>query len=204
MAVVDLNNRLTNDWDLYCAYSKSSSSFIFTENIEELDKEDLGSTTINLIAGNKFWDPESKKERSISSNGLVLKPGKSIVLVVKNKMGLPLNVFGSIYGRGTNIFNGFFVSSGKIDPGFQGYLKIGIYNGNTKKLMIKAGDIIASCSFFNMDYTLANIPIKHSELQYPTFEDSKLNLLIDWFKYNAFQIISVLISIIAVLIAAFK
>lgn len=202
MGVVDLSNRLTSDWDKYCTFLKSSSSYVFTENIEKLDKEDLGSTTINLLAGDKYWNPNSPKEKLISQKGLNIKPKESIVLVVKNKIGLPLNVFGSIYGRGTNIFNGFFVSSGKIDPGFQGYLKIGLYNGNNKKITIKTGEIIASCSFYNMDLTLNNVPIKHTDLQYPTFEDSKFKLFLDWILTNAFQLLGFITSIIAIIIAA--
>lgn len=62
-------------------------------------------------------------------------------------------------GKGHQIFQGTFISSGKINPGFNGRLNIGLYNGSKKRIHIKKGQPLCSCVFLQMESNMQS-PLK--------------------------------------------
>ena len=58
---------------------------------------------------------------------------------------------GAVYGNGKNIYRGAFISCGKIDPLFTGKLRIRVYNGGAKKIVLKTGDKLAYAVFFQTE-----------------------------------------------------
>ena len=196
MSIIDLNCRITQNWDEYNNAIKSSKSLIHVNGDVLLDN--VGPASMNLTVGNRWYNCAEKKYYQISDKGIKVKPGKSIIVETKQKIAVPYNVFGIIFGTGKNIFKGGHVSTGKINPGFHGELKIGYYNGGDSVIVFKPGNLLACCSFFEIERTLDS-PLE-SYLKDPEpelapnrwFEKIKI-----WFSDNWYSALCLFVSVLA-------
>jgi len=156
MSIIDLNKRCTNDWDEMHRCMRSPDSKVFVDECNAIIP-----TSLDLEVGNAYIIPGSNQTFAISENGgLKVKPKRAVVIFTKQRLKLPHNVFGIVTGKGSLIFKGCFLSTGKIDPGFEGYLKIGIYNGGSSTIKLEIGTAFATAFFMNTDATL-NVPLKN-------------------------------------------
>jgi len=157
MSVIDLSTRICHDWNTYNNNKRSSDSYIYID--QEVNLED-GPSSFDLCVGDKWYQSNEEKAYLITDDGIQLAPFQSILLEVKQQIANPFNVFGLVTGKGLKIFEGVFISTGKINPGFQGKLKIGIYNGSKKKITLKNGMPLCTCVFFEMESNI-KIPLKN-------------------------------------------
>lgn len=153
MSVVDLRTRYTSDWDLFCKNISSSESFLFVDNLKKADFYDV---SLDISVGNKCMYTNHDKVFKIPKEGLKLRARQSIIIYAKNKIAVPLNMYGVVTGTGSRIFSNCFVSTGKIDPGFKGYLRIGLYNGSNRSIKIKEGEPLACIFFMSIESDLQN------------------------------------------------
>lgn len=204
MSVVDLSKRVTVDWNQYNKYRKSSESLIYIEG-EVIRDAESGPATIEITLGDKFFDIHKNIDYQVNEKGLKIKPGESVLFVSEQRIAMPLNVFGMVFGKGKNIFKGGFISSGKINPGFDGHLKIGYFNGSMSTIVFKKGDVIACCCFMDMETYLDNpLPIYATQNE-PHFVDQNLFMrCLRWLGANWFAVVSTALSVIAILISLFK
>lgn len=162
MSVIDLKKRQTNDWDEMHKHLSSPDSMVYMDNVHN---DANCSTSIDLNVGNAYIIPGSNHTFSISEkDGLNVKPHRSVVIYTKQRIKLPYNVFGVVTGKGLFIFKGCFLSTGKIDPAFDGHLKIGFYNGSNTSIRLRRGDAFATACFFNTDGTLT-APLKQYQTE---------------------------------------
>lgn len=200
MSIVDLNKRITKEWSSYNRSLKSCKSQIYING--DVILENVGPASMNLTVGERWYDCSKKKFYKISDRGIKLKPGKSIIIETKQELAVPYNVFGVIFGIGKNIFKGGFVSTGKINPGFHGVLKIGYYNGSDSVIVFQPGDLLACCSFFDIETTLETPLEKYLTDPEPEFAPNtwfhKTKL---WFFDNWYSIISIIVSFLAIIFA---
>jgi len=157
MSVIDLSTRICNDWNTYNNNKRSSDSYIYID--DEINLED-GPSSIDLSVGDNWYQSNEEKPYLITDEGIQLAPFQSILLEVKQEIANPYNVFGLVTGKGLKIFEGVFISTGKINPGYIGKLKIGIYNGSKKKIIFKKNMPLCTCVFFAMESNL-QIPLKN-------------------------------------------
>jgi dUTPase len=135
------------------------------------------------------------------SSGIKIPPNKTIVFITKQRVGVPHNVFGMVTGVGTNIFNSGFVSSGKIDSGFEGKLKIAFFNGNEKAVTFKEGELVACCSFWTTEYCIEyKLADYHSDVKPELEETSVLSKWLSWLKNNWYSLLALVISILAIIL----
>lgn len=151
MSVIDLKKRHTFDWDEMHKHLSSPDSMVYLGNTR---KDVSCPTSIDLNVGSVYIIPGSNQTYAIPDEGLKIKPHRSVVVYTEQRMKLPYNVFGVVTGKGTFIFKGCFLSTGKIDPAFDGYLKIGFYNGGNSSVVLKKGEPFATVFFLNTDATL--------------------------------------------------
>lgn len=155
MSVVNLDKRMTKSIDEYRKTIHSSDSLICVSIDEDCKNVPIitdpsGPDCLALHVGTVFyykgcnWKIDREK-------GVKIKGGRSIVIETAESLRLPANVYGLLYGNGTNIYRGAFISCGKIDPLFAGKLRIGIYNGGAKKIVLKPGDKLAYAIFFQTE-----------------------------------------------------
>lgn len=203
MSIIDLNNRITADWQKYNAYKKSANSLIYVQGKVNLDSS--GPTSLILTVGSQYYDCSKRKYFQISEKGLRVKPGKSVLIETKEILAMPYNVFGAIYGIGKNIFKGGFLSNGKINPGFHDHLKLGYYNGSDTDIIFNPNDILACCSFFDVEITIVNELETYLTNPEPELESSSFaNKLKQFLVNNWYSCLSLIVAILAVLIAALK
>ena len=151
MSIIDFNKRHTLDWDEMHKHMSSPDSLVFIATDENII---TCPTSIDLKVGEAYIIPGSNHTFAIPKKGLEVKPHHSVVVYTSERLKLPYNVFGVVTGKGSFIFRGCFLSTGKIDPAFDGKLKIGFYNGGNRKIILHTGDSFATAYFLNTDSTL--------------------------------------------------
>lgn len=202
MSVIDLGNRITKEWDEYNEYVKSNDSLIYIDG--EIILKDVGPASINVTVGEKWHDITKGKVYKIPESGIKVKSGENILVETAQRIALPNNVFGVLYGTGKNIFRGGFISSGKINPGFNGCLKVGYYNGNSRTICFKPGDLLACCTFFNMETTTNNALEYYLYTPEPELLEPKLGgKMLTWLKKNWYSVVSLFLSIIAIVVTIY-
>lgn len=201
MAVIDLCKRITYDWDIYNQNIKSHESFIY---IKSNRVKIQTSTSINLTVGEEWFDSNKNTTIKIPSKGIKVRPGKYVVLITEQYLGVPYNVYGLVVGKGENIFIGGVISTGKIVPGYKGELKIGFYNTSDSAILLKRGDLLACCLFFDTESTLLNEEKEDRDERIPVLEYkgrwSKVTIFV---RENWYNILSLILSLAAVLVAIF-
>lgn len=137
MALINLNKRVTDKWEVRCDNLESPDSFIYIK--DRANEKVANPASMEIEVGDVYILPRNGQQYKIPEEGLSIDPKQSVVIYSRQKISLPYNAFGLITGKGNYIFQGCFISSGKIDPGFDGFLKIGFYNGSNKKILLKKG-----------------------------------------------------------------
>ncbi len=199
MSVIDLSTRITNDWDAYHANKRSSDSYVFISTQVQLED---GPASVDFTVGDR-WFLEDDDTAYDVGDGIILNPSQAVLIETAERIAVPYNVFGLVTGKGSKIFQGAFISTGKINPGFHDNLRIGIYNGSKKKLRLIKGSPLCTGFFINMESNLQNpVNTKAESGSRRTRPIGRLKRLTIWLKENK-EWISVIISILAVLTTLF-
>ena len=109
------------------------------------------------------------------------------------------------------IFQGLIVSPGKIDPGFDDYLKIGIFNAGPKTVRLNRGAPFCSCCFLQME-SHVEAPHHRAPAAVPRKAKMRLSLQVkrflqsEWQKpaVNIVSILAFLISVIVLLLEVIR
>ena len=157
MSVIDLRKRSTSDWEKMHQHLQSTDSVIF---IDPKNNDRIGPVSMDIEVGDAYIVPGSNESFKIPQEGVKVKPKQAVVLYTSQRFKLPYNVFGVVTGKGKYIFKGCFLSTGKIDPGFEGCLKIGLFNGGCSSINLKPNDVFATVYFLNTDMTIS-APLKN-------------------------------------------
>ncbi len=148
MSVIDLTRRLTHSYEDYTRCTKSSDSLVFVDTEVRLDD---APASFDFTVGDGWFNCTDNRYYAIPEDGLSLRPRESVVIETRQVVGVPLNAFGLVTGKGKFIFQGVLVSSGKIDPGFCDKLRIGLYNGGHEVVTIRKGEAFCTCCFFELE-----------------------------------------------------
>lgn len=154
MAIINLDKRVTDDWSVRCNNLESPDSFIYIK--DRANEKVVNPASMEIEVGDVYILPGNSQQYKIPEDGLSIDPKQSVVIYSRQKISLPYNAFGLVTGKGNYIFQGCFISSGKIDPGFDGFLKIGFYNGSNKRILLQKGAGFASVFFMGTDFTMSS------------------------------------------------
>lgn len=157
MSVINLKKRSSSDWNKVHEYLQSTDSKVF---VDPKNEEKIGPISMDVEVGDAYIIPGSNESFKIPEEGVNVKPKEAVVLYTKQRFKLPYNIFGVVTGKGKYIFKGCFFSTGKIDPGFEGCLKIGFFNGGCSRINLKPNDVFATVYFLNTDVTIS-APLKN-------------------------------------------
>ena len=146
MSLLDPRSRITSDVDRFHRERRSSSSKVYVNP----DPKVVDIASIDLSVGEQYFESSLSEKRPLQDDRVVLGAGRSIVLYTQEEVRLPLNVFGVVSGKGSWIYHGIFISSGKIDPGFSGRLRIGLHNASAQPVILEKGELICSCYFVDL------------------------------------------------------
>jgi deoxycytidine triphosphate deaminase len=114
--------------------------------------------SIELSVGDQ-WAKDLTKEKAsmfeIEGDEISIKPQSSIVLEVKEHIKVPFNMYGLVLQTGSVFLEqGILIGAGKIEPSFNGKLRMLIYNTSKTKRTLKKGQKIASAIFMRTDKTI--------------------------------------------------
>lgn len=157
MTVIDIQRRSTRDLGEFEHYSNSSDSLIYIDIPSNFDQH----CSLELVVGKRRFVSHREAAVPIASNGLVLRSGEFAIIEVGQKLVVPNNAYGMVTGKGHLIFKGILISPAKIDPGFRGALRIGVFNTGGVPVTFKTGETFCSCVFFAIE----------SELLKPSLEE---------------------------------
>lgn len=153
MAVVSLKNRLTNNITDFESYKKSNESLIFSDSINSPD-----NFSIDFTIGERWAEYAAFNSTPVFynvNNYVEIKPKDSIIVVTKEKILIPYNIYGIIMPTGSLFINyGIFCNTAKIEPGYADKLFLLLYNSTNSIQKLNIGDKIASAIFFNTDLTI--------------------------------------------------
>ncbi len=181
MSIVHLDKRITNNLDEYNEYLRSSDSQIYLSG--KWEKDDSGPDCLSLTVGDCWYD-DSRYLKINPKKGIKIKPHDSVVIETAEEIALPFNMYGLLFGAGRNIYRGTFISSGKIDPGFYGRLRIGFHNGSNKPVILKPGDKLAYSVFVNTECDLETSRLPHALSQPVVVTLNKREYVKRWFSQN--------------------
>lgn len=154
MTVIDLTKRVTGDWERFSKYVRSSDSLVFFEN--GLPNSGDFPSSVDLFVGDRWFSPTENAFRPIDEDGVHVRPNAAIVIQVNQKISLPHNVIGFVTGKGKFIFQAAVISPGKIDPGFDGKLRIGFFNAGKETVVLKPNEPFCSCCFIQVESEAEN------------------------------------------------
>ena len=203
MSIIDLTSRCTSDWEKFNSFLKSNESYIFIEGKEIIKNDDPAA--LDLKVGSRWYNNKDNKFYAIPKDGLNIQPKHSVIVETEQRLALPFNIFGLVTGKGRYIFRGIFISSGKVDPGFNGKLKIGLFNGSNNRIIVKHKSIFCTVVFFEMESTI-DMPLRNYESS-PELKVSgalKTRRFVNWFRTNWYYAITILVSLVALIIALIK
>lgn len=194
MSIVNLGKRVTQDIGAFNNYIQSSDSLIYIEGDYKVDEK--SPDCLSLTVGEAWFNKNQYVK--IGKKGIKVRPHTGIVIITKEKISLPLNVYGMLFGSGHNIYRGAFVSSGKIDPGFRGHLKIGYHNAGSETIILKPDDKLAYALFLTSE---SEIPSTVENSTSPELEIrpalSVKERISRWWNNNASIFISIISAVIA-------
>lgn len=198
MAVVDLLNR-SSDNNAICEKSKLSPEsliYISPKPLSEL----ISPISCDLSIGAECYRPNIGKKYTLDENGIKVKSGESVVVYTKEHIRTPFNVFGLVTGKGKYIYQGCMVASGKIDPGFDGHLKICFYNGGKRSVILRRNEPFCTVFFIDTAYTLSAPLYASMERTQPTDTAvGKLRACCIWVKKNWISLLALFLSVPAAL-----
>ncbi len=152
MGILSIKGKHTNCNETFEINKKSDASLIYS------DASMVEEFSIELSVGDQ-WAKDLTKEKAtmyaIEDDEISIKPQSSIVLEVQENIQVPFNMYGLILQTGSVFLEqGILIGAGKIEPSFNGKLRMLIYNTSKTKRTLKKGQKIASAIFMRTDKTI--------------------------------------------------
>jgi dCTP deaminase len=202
MPIINLKRRGTQDNRLISVDDKSPESHVCICPYKE---EKISPVAVDVTVGEEYILPGDSRTYEITDRGIRIKPECSVIIRTAERICLPLNVFGIVTGKGSNIFKGCFISTGKIDPGFQGNLRIGVFNGGRENIIFKHGQALCSLYFVDTQNALEVAPTSTPTSPSPNRTKEKwYRQFLFWLRNNWYSTLALILTIIGLIIQYLK
>lgn len=201
MCIVDLTKRITSDWHQFNQLLKSCDSKIYFESGIPDISDPPGS--VDLCVGSRWYDPSQQSMYTISDSGIEVGSRSCVVIEVGERISLPHNVMGLVTGKGRYIFQSAMISTGKIDPGFDGRLRIGFYNASDRSITLEPGMPFCSCCFFNTETEAKNPKRYETEPTPPAVRLPRGVALRRLLEKNWHLIVPIAVSIVSLIVSTY-
>lgn len=194
MSIISVKERSTNDINQYEKFKRSDASLILANSTSTEE------FSVELTIGNcwaEVIDKDNPEMFSFNGDNAILKPNSSIVVEVSEKIHVPFNVYGMIVPTGTAFLEkGIIIGAGKVEPSYNGKLKILLYNTSKVKRELKSGEKLASAIFFRTDRTITS-PLFFNEDSVNTRNKTILNKITSFIKQDPKFIVSQFLMLIS-------
>lgn len=152
MSVVFIRARHTAKADEFDRLRKSDASLLLT------DAATIEDFSIELTLGG-LYDNELSEPRpimyAIEGDTMLLPSGSSAVVEVAECIRVPNNMYGLVMPKGQILLEqGILMASTKIEPSFNGRLRLLLFNTSRTRRTLRKGAVIASAVFYRTEKTL--------------------------------------------------
>lgn len=158
MSVIHVKKRSTKDYKIFNESSSSDKSLLWLS-----DKADVESFSIDLTVGQEWsekYGPESNAMHEITEAGIQILRHGSVVVAAAEEIRVPYNMYGILVPTGSLFLDkGVLIAPAKVEPAFQGNLKLRLFNTTGIKHRLKKGDKLGSVVFFSTETTQFQEPI---------------------------------------------
>jgi len=122
---------------------------------------------LNLVGKGKY------EAMTVPEGGLLLEPGTHVIGYSVERFNMPGDLFALIFGKSTYARHGLLVNATPIEPGWQGYLALGLCNVSNSPILVRPSQGIAQVVFFRVSENL-KYDGKHQGQQMPGVMPDKL------------------------------
>jgi dUTPase len=154
MSIVHIKGRVTASEEKFDQASFSDQSFLLTD----ANQGAVENFSLELHVGVAWaltFSPQKNQLTTISEKGIKIPGRGSVVVVVKEKTKVPHNLYGIILPTGSLFLShGILIAPAKIEPGFNGYLKLRLFNTTPQSHLLHIGDKLGSAIFFTTEITV--------------------------------------------------
>lgn len=154
MSLANIKGRVTNSEDLFEKSAFSDQSLLLTD----ADTTAIEQFSLELHVGLGWalaYSPEKSQLTAIPEKGIKIPGRGSVVVVVKEKIKIPHNLYGIILPTGSLFLaRGILIAPAKIEPGFNGYLKLRLFNTTPQPHLLKPGQKLGSAIFISTEITV--------------------------------------------------
>lgn len=162
MSVKLVNGRTTADEIIFQKLATSPNSLLFAD----ADNKNLEKFSLEVSLGegwNENYSPSSNNLFRIVDE-IKLRPHGSIVVQVKESIKVPFNRYGILLPTGSMFQSkGIMVAPAKVEPAFEGKLKLRLFNTTNTPVTIKIGEKLASIIFLDTESTERQNKITRTE-----------------------------------------
>lgn len=182
MPVLQIKGRTTISHADFDAASHSSNSLILTNAPDERIEE----FSLELSVGEGWSDNYSGNDKNLWRivDGMTIKGHDSVVVEAAEEIKVPHNRYGVVLPTGSLFLSrGVLVASAKVEPAFDGKLKLRIFNTTNKNVYLTKGEKLGSVIFFSTESTQTQKPIKRGS-EISTLPITRLARVKKWFSLN--------------------
>lgn len=182
MSVLQVKGRTTTSYPEFDTASHSSNSLIFT-NASAAQIENI---SLELSVGEGWSDNYSTNDKNLWRivDYLTIKGHDSVVVEAAEEIRIPHNRYGIVLPTGSLFLSrGVLVASAKVEPAFDGRLKLRIYNTTNKSIQLTKGEKLVSIIFFSIESTHTQKPISRGS-EISTLPLTRVARLRKWFALN--------------------
>lgn len=194
MTVLNVKGRTTSDFKVFQQASSSINSLVYTDAAQE----SIEDFSLELSIGDGWSDNYSEANKSLWNicDVLTVRRHGSIVVEVKETIQMPYNRYGVVLPTGSLFLTyGLMVAAAKVEPSFQGKLKLRLFNTTNRSVKLKKGQKLGSIIFFHTESTPISQPISRSS-EISTRPINKYQKTINWLSNNKATWIGWLVIII--------
>ena len=136
---------------------------------ENFSEASLQPASYDIRLGDRALLSRGEQEIDFSKEGvkqLKIGPGDFALVLSKEKFKMPLNMVGHIGGKSQLGRRGLTLQAGlQIDPGFDGYLVMGLYNASPKNLYLEHEQPFATVDFYKLSTPVEEGFVAQGDLQ---------------------------------------
>jgi deoxycytidine triphosphate deaminase len=169
MAVTFIRNRITHDAEGYERHNQSDASLLFTK-VGDVSEFELALTIGDVYASRH--PTEDGSFTALPDEKIVLPAYSCVTVETAEEMSVPLNLFGIIFPKGGLAHvHGVFSPTTKIDPGFSGRLRLLLFNGSARRIVLHKGQSIGAAVFLKTDATVPHPLVEKREKLTPAVQN---------------------------------
>lgn len=153
MAVAHIKSRHTDQRALAESSSSSDQSLIYSGR----PQDDVDVFEIPIRVGDS-WAPDLSIDPppfyAVDPQGVEIAPQSSVVIETAENFVVPKNLYGVLFPKGGLLQRqGIFMPTAKIDPTFEGHLRLLLFNTSQRTRRLAKGTIVGSAVFIRTETT---------------------------------------------------